>query len=61
MRGLADLAVDDVDVDREQAARLDRADDGIDQFFARGTGAGVHRLLHHVGAAVVFALERRWR
>jgi hypothetical protein len=42
---------------REDAARVDRADDGIDQFLARGPGAGVHRLLHHVRAAVVDALE----
>jgi hypothetical protein len=33
------------------------ADDGIDQFLAGRPGARVHRLLHHVGAAVVFALE----
>ena len=57
MGRLADLAVDDVHIDREQPARLDRADDGIDQFFARRSGAGIHRLLHHIGAAIVFPLE----
>ena len=57
VRGLADLAVDDVHVDREQPARVDRADDRLDQFLARGARMGVHGVLHHVGAAVVVALE----
>ena len=57
MRGLADLAVDDVHIHHEQPARIDRADDGIDHLFARRPGAGVHGFLHHVGPAVVDALE----
>ena len=57
MCGLTDLAVDDVDIDREDTPRVDRADDRIDQLLARRTGAGVHGFLHHVGPTVIDALE----
>ena len=57
MRGLTDLGVDDVHMDREQSARLDRRDDRIHHFFTGRASSRVHGLLHHVGAPIVFALE----
>ena len=49
--------MDDVDADAEDAARVDRTDDRIDQLLPGRPGACVHCLLHHVRAAVVDALE----
>ena len=57
MRDLPDLGVDDVHVDREQAAGPDRAFDGIDQFLAGRTDRVVHGLLNHVGTLVVRTLD----
>ena len=53
----ADLGRHDVDIDREQAALLDRADDGIDHRRAVAVGHRVHGVLHHVGALLVDLLE----
>ena len=55
--GLADLGRHDVDVDREQSALLDRADDGIDHRGAVAVRHGGHGVLHHVGALLVGLLE----
>ncbi len=57
VRALADLGGHDVDIDREQAPGLDGRHDGVDHLLAGRARAGVHRFLHHVGAAVVDALE----
>ena len=57
MRGLANAGRHDVDVDDEEPARVDRADDGFDQRLAVTVGDGVHRVLHPVGTLLVDALE----
>ena len=57
MRRLADLAVDDVDIDDKQTPGLDCPDNRLHQLSSCCTGTGVHGILHHVCSAVVFTFE----
>ena len=56
VRASADRRGHDVHVHAEQPAPADGAHDGLDQGLAVAGRHGVHRLLHHVGAALVDAL-----
>ena len=53
----ADLGGHDIDIDRKQAALLDRADDGIHHRGTVAIGRRHHGFLHHVGAFLVDLLE----
>ena len=57
MAGLADLGRDDIDVDGEQTALLDRAENRVDHRLAVAIGNRRHRVLHDVGSLLVVLLE----